>query len=388
VCAGLVVFLITGGRHFSVLDYGAKGDGTTDDAAAIQACIAAAAAADKEVYFPAGTYRIGSTIELPTGDPEYDNLVIRGAGVEQTTITMDTVDAQSTPVYMYAANNLSDVHLSDMTFRTPAAAYPTNVKAIISTGMQNSSLERIKIENCDYGIKLGGGEQAHNWDVEDIVTRNIGILSLQPINVSDSVFSNLDLQNRTDTGEGMCVYIERDNHNLTFENLRCIGGSRNCIQLYNGYGSPTSDHISFSNTYLDNSGGPKYPLTIDNTFSDVTFSNTTLIGNDSENPCIVWYGGARVVFDGITASKGAALQMKYGDDPVDCQIKNGTYQGSTIGSVPGVTVSNVTLEGTTGGSTTTTLAPTTTTAVAPTSSASGERLAAMLTEVWQARRSI
>jgi hypothetical protein len=323
----------------SVLAYGAKGDGLTDDIGAIQACITAAAAADKEVYFPAGTYRMSGAIWLPTGDPIYSNLTIRGAGMGQTIITMDR---QTTSTYMFVATNLSGLHLSDMTFRA-SAAYPSNVRAIYAIGMQNSSIERVRIENCDYGIKLGGGDQAHGWLVKNLVTRNIGILSLQVINVSDSLFADLDLQNRLDTGTGMCVYIERDNHNLTFENLRLIGGSRNCMQLYNGYGTPTSDHISFTNTYLDNSGGPKYPLTIDSSFFDVTFTNTTLIGNSSENPCIVWYGGTRVVFDGITASGGAALQMKYGDNPVDCQIKNGTYQGSVIGSVAGVTVTNVSL---------------------------------------------
>ena len=167
---------------------------------------------------------------------------------------------------MFYAVDLSNVHLSDMTFRTPAS-YSNNIRAIFSTGMQNSSIRRIKIENCDYGIKLGSGNQSNGWVIEDIVTRNVGILSLQPIDVSNSTFRNLDLQNRMDTGTGMCVYIERDNHNLTFENLRCVGGSRNCIQLYNGYGTPTSDHISFRDTYLDNRGGPKYPLTIDPAFT-------------------------------------------------------------------------------------------------------------------------
>ncbi len=51
----------------SVRDYGAKGDGTADDIGAIWACITAAAAADKEVYFPAGTYKVSDGIWLPTG---------------------------------------------------------------------------------------------------------------------------------------------------------------------------------------------------------------------------------------------------------------------------------------------------------------------------------
>jgi Pectate lyase superfamily protein len=45
--------------------YGAVGDGSTDDRAAIVAALTAAAAANKAVYFPPGTYRCSNGIELP-----------------------------------------------------------------------------------------------------------------------------------------------------------------------------------------------------------------------------------------------------------------------------------------------------------------------------------
>ena len=47
----------------SVKDYGAKGDGSTDDTAAINACISAAGATSG-VYFPAGTYLTSSPITV------------------------------------------------------------------------------------------------------------------------------------------------------------------------------------------------------------------------------------------------------------------------------------------------------------------------------------
>jgi hypothetical protein len=68
----------------SVKDYGAKGDGVTDDTAAIQAAINAA----KTVYFPAGNYIITSPIYM-TGS-EYSGSKIIGAGVGNTTITKTT----------------------------------------------------------------------------------------------------------------------------------------------------------------------------------------------------------------------------------------------------------------------------------------------------------
>jgi hypothetical protein len=50
----------------SVSDHNAKGDGKTDDAASIQAAIHAAGGNDT-VYFPGGTYLVGSTLELTGG---------------------------------------------------------------------------------------------------------------------------------------------------------------------------------------------------------------------------------------------------------------------------------------------------------------------------------
>ena len=49
----------------SVLDYGAHADGTTDDVAHIQSAIAAAHGGT--VYFPAGTYKLASTLAVPNG---------------------------------------------------------------------------------------------------------------------------------------------------------------------------------------------------------------------------------------------------------------------------------------------------------------------------------
>ena len=364
VCVAIAIYFTADTQYLSVRDYGAKGDGVADDAGAIQSCVQAAANADKGVYIPEGTYRISTAIWLPTGDANYNNMSIMGAGIGKTIITMPQ---QSGETYMLVAANLSGFSLSDMTFHTPPHD-PPGVCAINARGMQNSSLKRVRVENVDYGFKLGSGNMAHGWDIEDLQSANVGVVTMFIAYVSDSTFKNLDFQNRVDTGRGMCIYIERDNHNLTLTNIKCVGGSRNSMQFSNDYGTNPSDHITVDGLLCDNSMGTRYPLTVAATkegmFSDLTLRNVTLKGNTSENPCIVWYIGQRVVIDGLTASGGAAMQMKYGSfsEPKDCEIRNGTYQGSTIGTVAGVTVTGVS-PGTSGVPTTTTLAPTTTTTV-------------------------
>lgn len=71
--------------------YGAKGDSTSDDTAAIRSAIRAegdvfdGTSKSRVIYFPAGTYRITSTIEVPP------NVVLRGAARFSTNLTGSTI---------------------------------------------------------------------------------------------------------------------------------------------------------------------------------------------------------------------------------------------------------------------------------------------------------
>lgn len=64
------------GETVSIKDFGAVGDGTTDDTAAIQAAIAAVPYYGGQIHFPKGTYLISSTLALP----EFVNIKLTGEG--------------------------------------------------------------------------------------------------------------------------------------------------------------------------------------------------------------------------------------------------------------------------------------------------------------------
>lgn len=74
----------------SVMDFGAVGDGITDDTVAIQAAMTAANCSvngtqSKSVFFPAGTYLVSSTIDTtPNGSTSIPNLL--GEGADSTVI--------------------------------------------------------------------------------------------------------------------------------------------------------------------------------------------------------------------------------------------------------------------------------------------------------------
>jgi hypothetical protein len=86
--------------------YGATGNGTTDDTAAVQNAVNAAATAGLPVYFPAGTYKVTSTIVLP------GNLQIIGAGRSRVTIDGSGLTTAYQPILQAAGTTGTSTTLS------------------------------------------------------------------------------------------------------------------------------------------------------------------------------------------------------------------------------------------------------------------------------------
>ena len=70
----------------NVKDFGAIGDGVTDDTGALNAAIAAAQLGSKSMYFPAGVYKITSKLTSITGGTYTKSWSITGAGIGASTI--------------------------------------------------------------------------------------------------------------------------------------------------------------------------------------------------------------------------------------------------------------------------------------------------------------
>jgi hypothetical protein len=94
IAATITGFALLGQNEyrFNVADYGAKGDGSTNDLTAIQAAINAAGAAGVsgrgvDVFFPAGVYAVSGTITC-----YFNNVMLIGAGWQSTVIYCTTTD--------------------------------------------------------------------------------------------------------------------------------------------------------------------------------------------------------------------------------------------------------------------------------------------------------
>jgi hypothetical protein len=130
----------------SVKDFGAVGDGTTDDTTAIQAALNAST----NVYIPAGNYKITSTLIMQSLGATNQMVVIKGAGFGSTTLSW----AGSTTGYVITNTVRSFFKIEDITFANTVASGSTI--AIQSTGgFQDSTIRNCLFSGFQAGIQMG-----------------------------------------------------------------------------------------------------------------------------------------------------------------------------------------------------------------------------------------
>lgn len=141
------------GEMVSVKAYGATGDGTTNDTAAIQAAIDYVyGAGGGTVYFPPGTYRVTSIVRNWT-NPITVN--IKGSGKRSTVLRKFGSDA--TPVLDFSgiASMLEPYsEISDLEIDGNNVA---NVNGLRATNYGRWVLRNVFIEKCNYGLHCRGG---------------------------------------------------------------------------------------------------------------------------------------------------------------------------------------------------------------------------------------
>lgn len=169
---------------FDVRDYGATGNGTTDDAASINNAIAAAATAGGGiVYLPPGTYSVTAGIVLTA-----DRIILRGAG--KSTIIKPTsganYDVISTPIpategtagyihYYLGVENLA----IDCSLATGTTAGKGN--GIHFYGVRYSHIRDVNITTClNWGILLDGDITNFSYSIDvrgnKIINGSAGIM--------------------------------------------------------------------------------------------------------------------------------------------------------------------------------------------------------------------
>lgn len=139
----------------SVREFGAAGDGRTDDTAALKACVAAAQAQGRSVWVPAGDYRVTGDIVVPSG------VMIQGAGLWHTTFVGDET------LYGDAARRVRfklvgrGIRLADFAIvgRLNYRIDDEPNDGVMVAGCADSAIERLWIEHTKVGVWVYNGTQ-------------------------------------------------------------------------------------------------------------------------------------------------------------------------------------------------------------------------------------
>jgi hypothetical protein len=209
-----------GRQVFNVQDYGAKGDGVTDDYLAIEKVMQLAAESPRStIYFPAGTYRLSDGFRDTPADVRWlgagkNQTVLKpvddygkwalffddiGAGTEIRGMTLDAMDAGPLEIrVLVRTGNTHDVRFAEMAFYGPNAEL--NLKLTYS--------DHVFIENSDVfgrGIHVSNASQVFIDQVQFYGAGDAGQLIWADggnhISITNSVARDFDNSN-PDSGYG------------------------------------------------------------------------------------------------------------------------------------------------------------------------------------------
>lgn len=234
----------------SVLDYGATGNGTTDDSAAIQAALDSG---KLNIYIPAGTYKINTALSFPDG--------VRFTGEHVNAVSFDCsgitgsyfkVNGTTSP-----DDSFEDIVLSNFEIDGGASTQTVGNHGIDVFKTTFVRLENLRVKDCgDNGLEFRG--------------RNFHV-----------TIKNVDLIGNYGYGSNVDWDSTSRNNAFYWESVRWLGGNANSLRL-----DQCNTH-KFQNCYFEDIGSTgQHIFMADNVnkveFDTCYFENNTLGGRHIE----------------------------------------------------------------------------------------------------------
>ena len=245
------------GAPINVLDYGAKGDGTTNDTAAIVAAIAACqAASQSSLYFPTGIYRIESTIVL--GAASTRGITFLG----ETAAPQQGSDRPAVTIRWHGGSAaIFDIQYTYFSFRNIAFEnFTTATDAFLLTEAMHMVLD-----NCSF--ILGNGATRFSRSILHCDGNEFGYSVVQNCTMGNPAPRFLDIDGATgngitpvlfynnviesnSAGAFTVVYIKNEGIDiLTFEGNTINGQDNAQLTLVDTTDTPLSETITVLNVY-------------------------------------------------------------------------------------------------------------------------------------------
>ncbi|PSN16430.1 endopolygalacturonase [filamentous cyanobacterium CCT1] len=173
-----------GAGVLNVKDFGAKGDGVTDDTAAIQAALNAYPNGKRIIYLPNGTYLISNTLTWPAGTPgtgnEYKNTILQGQSENGAVIKLNNNSA------IFSDQNNPKAVI--FTGPAPAQRFGNSIRNLtVDTGTGNPGAIGVQFNASNQGsmrqitIRSGDGQGVHGLDMS--FANEIGPLLIKGVTV-------------------------------------------------------------------------------------------------------------------------------------------------------------------------------------------------------------
>lgn len=335
----------------SVKDFGAVGDGVTDDTVSIQAAFNAS----KCVYFPVGKYKVSSTIQYKSG------CVIKGSGVLNkgyysgayiafsagTEIVLSGAITAFSAIGELSNNNCIGAEISDMTFSVgsistgsaygAAPNFLASSVAIDVTGVKDGSFHDLGFFNLDVGL----------------LSRSTAIVALQHTarnNIYNIVASDVNKVVSLLAKTSVSAHAD-----MTFSNFTSVIHCGTAFSLYDCDGFTISDSTVFqcyaNSVYAENcnfvniAGCKFFETGGDNLY----FKNSTYVNVEATVSRAGWYtvsASSSITLTGITLAnlnvqverpRGIGINVVNSSDiNIDCNMLEPAY---LVGGNSGIYVS-------------------------------------------------
>lgn len=289
-------------RVLNVKDYGAVGDGTTDDTAAIQGALTAAGSSGGTVYAPAGTYLVNGTLSVSSATR------IIGAGMDDGTSKANTTfkrtSSTGSPMFQIrgaipgsgdavSTAPVRRISMSDFTIRA-ASSTDTLIQAFYTNRNHFARLRFIG----------AGGTAFHGVEFWDSQFDGC-MFDLCGTTNAPAVL----LQNRSTATAGAAGYSNDNINRVTFRSCTWETFTSTCIALDGSSNSSThlTNNITIDDCKFETSTFQSPMITATTNVISVYISNSYFAANNGSGGAkdIIQWAGASLVTDRCRFYQGA-----------------------------------------------------------------------------------